>query len=181
MTYSGSSQPDLDWSQIRETVKLLAVTVAQVEGGMKVGDEAVDVLVNSFTSMVEDLSSIHEILSSMEQSPKSEEALKYCAAIQNRIQTSVVAFQFHDRLQQCLHHVSVGLRGLSDIIESPTRLYNPMEWYKFQEEIRGRYTMESEKIMFDAIHQGKSIDEAIALVEAANQQNNEDDDEVELF
>jgi len=76
--------------------------------------------------------------------------------------------------------VSVGLKGLSAIIENPNRLYNPFEWAKFQDEIRGRYTMESEKIMFDAIHEGKSIEEALALA-AMSERQQPDESEIELF
>ncbi len=179
MTFSNANQPDLDWSQIRETVKLLAVSTVQVEGGLKVGDESVGVLAESFTSMVADMNAIHAILATLEPSEKRDEALMHCESTQNKIHASIVAFQFYDRLQQCLTHVSIGLKGLSSIIESPNRLYNPAEWHKFQQEIRGRYTMESEKVMFDAILQGKSIDEALLLVAEFDKQA--DDDEIELF
>ncbi len=179
MTSTTSKQPDLDWSQIRETVRLLAVSVAQVESGMKAGDESVDRLIHSFTRMVDDLSAVQQLLSTFEPSQQRDQALLHCTATQNNVQSSIIAFQFYDRLQQCLQQVSIGLRGLSAIIESPQRLYNPMEWYAFQEEIRSRYTTESQKIMFDAIHQGKSIDEAIAL--AAGVDTKPDDDDVELF
>ncbi|QPK64200.1 hypothetical protein IVG45_04290 [Methylomonas sp. LL1] len=179
MTFSGSSQPDLDWSQIRETIKLLAVSVAQVESGMKIGDASVTELAESFASMVDDMSAIQNILITLAPSDQRDSALRHCTATQERIYASIVAFQFYDRLQQCLQHVSIGLKGLSDIIETPSRLYNPSEWYKFQQEIRGRYTMESEKIMFDAILQGKSIDEALAL--ASDSANNVPQDEIELF
>lgn len=179
MTYSGSSRPDLDWSQVRETVKLLAVSVAQVEGSMKVGDESVEVLTSSFSSIVEDMNAIQQLLTTLEPSLARDGALRHCASSQERIYSSIVAFQFYDRLQQCLQHVSIGLKGLSDIIENPNRLYNPAEWAAFQEEIRGRYTMESEKVMFDAIHEGKSIDEALALAVAVEQQINQD--QIELF
>lgn len=179
MTFSGSSQPDLDWSQIRETVKLLAISVVQVESSMKVGDESVGVLAESFTSMVEDMNAIHAILSTLEPSEKKDQALMHCSSTQEKIHASIMAFQFYDRLQQCLQHVSLGLNGLSALVEAPNRLYNPAEWHKFQEEIRGRYTMESEKTMFDAIHQGKSIEEALAL--AAELGKSADDDEIELF
>lgn len=179
MIFSGSRQPDLDWSQIRETVKLLAVSVAQVEGGLKIGDESVGVLAASFTSMVDDMNAVQDILTHLEPSEERDRALRHCASTQETIYSSIVAFQFYDRLQQCLQHVSIGLKGLSDIIENPGRLYNPTEWYKFQEEIRGRYTMESEKIMFDAIHEGKSIQEALAL--AAESANNANQDEIEFF
>jgi hypothetical protein len=179
MTHSGSHQPDLDWSQVRETIKLLAVSVAQVEGGMKVGDDSVNVLANSFTSMVEDMNSIHRILAALEPSESRDQALKYCEATQERINTSVVAFQFYDRLKQCLEHASVGLKGLSAIIDAPNRLYNPNEWHLLQNQIRGRYTMESEKIMFDAILRGTGIDEALALAENFDKKLDEDD--IELF
>ena len=180
MTFSGSDHPDLDWSQIRETIKLLAVSVAQVEGSMREGDESVEVLANTFANMVDEMSAIHSILLTSAPSEQRDSALNHCASTQEKIQSAIVAFQFYDRLQQCLQHVSIGLQGLSAIIDTPNRLYNPAEWYKFQEEIRGRYTMESEKIMFDAIHQGKSIEEALALAaEAAKQKSHSD--EIELF
>lgn len=180
MRYSGSDRPDLDWSQVRETVKLLAVSAAQLEGGMKMGDESVSVLTESFTRMFDELNAIASVLTGIEPTPERDQALRYCANAQSQINESIVAFQFYDRLQQRLQHVGVGLRALSAIIESPDRLYNPNEWLKLQNDIRGRYTMESEKVMFDAIHDGKSIDEALALsLEPSKQVDDEDD--VELF
>ncbi|AMK78299.1 MULTISPECIES: hypothetical protein [Methylomonas] len=179
MTFSASHHPDLDWSQIRETIKLLTVSVAQVEGSMKAGDESVSALADSFTNIVDDMKNIHEILSGWQQSESRDNALQHCEATQHRINSAIVAFQFYDRLQQCLQHVSNNLKGLSVIIDTPHRLYNPAEWHKFQESIRSQYTMESEKVMFDAIHQGKSVDEALAMFQQANQLN--DEDEIELF
>lgn len=179
MTFSGSSQPDLDWSQIRETIKLLAVSVAQVEGSLKVGDESVKVLAGSFIHMVDDMNAIHDILLALAPGEQRDKALAQCSVTQEKIYGSIVAFQFYDRLQQCLEHVSVGLKGLSAIIDTPHRLYNPVEWHKLQQDIRSRYTMESEKIMFDAIHQGKSIDEALAMARALDKQADADD--IELF
>lgn len=179
MAFSGSNQPDLDWSQIRETVKLLTVSVAQVEAGMRIGDESINALAASFTEIMGDMNAIREGLTTLSACEQRDTALQYCAATQEKIYASIVAFQFYDRLQQCLQHVSVGLKGLSAIIDTPTRLYNPAEWSGLQGEIRGRYTMEAEKIMFDAIHQGKSIEEALAL--AAEYGGKSAEDEIELF
>ena len=169
MIHSDLKQPDLDWSQVRETVKLLTVSVMQVETCMKDGDASVNSLTESFTSLVDHMNSINEIVLSIEPSDKTEAALNHCAETTEKIQTSIVAFQFYDRLQQSLSHVTEGLKGLSLLIETPERLYNPYEWQKFQQEIRGRYTMESEKIMFDAIVQGKSIEQAIQLAAKADE------------
>jgi len=179
MSFSGSSQPDLDWSQIRETVKLLAVAVAQVESGMRIGDDSVNTLAKSFTEMSDDMSSLQQILTHLDESEERSQAVRHCVKTQEKIYSAIVAFQFYDRLQQRLEHVSQSLKGLSDIIETPSRLYNPFEWRDFQSAIRGRYTMESEKVMFDAILQGKSIDEALAL--AAKFDGESDEDEIELF
>ncbi len=179
MTFSNASQPDLDWSQIRETIKLLTVSAVQVEGSLKVGDDSVVALAESFTGMVADTSAIHAILMDLQPGQQRDDALRYCESTQQKIHSSIVAFQFYDRLQQCLQHVSIGLKDLSSLIESPNRLYNPAEWQKLQQEIRGRYTMESEKAMFDAILHGKSIDEALMLAAEVDKQI--DDDEIELF
>ena len=175
---SVSGQPDLDWSQVRETIKLLRVSVAQVESGMKSGDESVNVLTHSFSNMVADMQAIHDILDQFPDSEERNSALSHCLSTQEKISSSIIAFQFYDRLQQCLSHVSLGLQGLSAIIDNPDQLYNPNEWHKFQLQIRNRYTMESEKEMFDAILHGKTIEEALAMASAAK---SIPDDDIELF
>jgi hypothetical protein len=175
---SDSNHPDLDWSQVRETVRLLTVSVAQVDSGMKEGDASVNTLTESFTSLVGHVNEISGLLNSISPCDERETALEHCAETNQKIQASIIAFQFYDRLQQSLSHVSESLKGLTDLVESPERLYNPAEWKKFQNDIRGRYTMESEKVMFDAILAGKSIDDAVFL---ASQIDDSDDDEIELF
>jgi hypothetical protein len=172
--------PDLDWTQVRETAKLLNLSAGQVEDMLNTADVSVNTLTESFTSMVEHMQTIYNHLEDLEESPSREEALKCCVETSSRIQDSIIAFQFYDRLQQCLHHVTANMKGLSSLVESPERLYNPFEWNKFQMEIRSRYTMESEKIMFDAILEGKTIEEALLIKDAAEAEQNEDDD-IELF
>ncbi len=179
MKFSKENQPNLDWSQVKETIKMLTVSVAQVEGSMRIGDESVGVLAKSFTSMVEDMNAIQAVLMTLEPGESRDSALRYCSGTQEKMYTSIVAFQFYDRLQQCLEHVSEGLKSLSAIIDTPHRLYNPVEWHQLQLQIRERYTMESEKVMFDAIHEGKSIEEALTLVVGDAAANNDDD--IELF
>lgn len=178
MTISNSKLPDLDWSQVKETVKLLSVSVTQVETGMKDGDKSVTTLTESFTSLVDHMNSINGIVNSLEANDQNQKVLDHCSQMSEKIQTSIVAFQFYDRLQQSLSHVASSLKGLSDLVSTPERLYNPMEWQNFQHEIRERYTMESEKVMFDAILQGKSVGEAVELAKNADQQN---EDNIELF
>ena len=178
MSYSDSTKPDLDWSQVRETIKLMTLSAAQVDAIMQESDLSVNKLTESFTDIVESMQTINNHLLSLDASDSKDQALACCSATNAEIQTAIIAFQFYDRMQQCLQHVTSNLKGLSKLVETPTRLYNPDEWRKLQNQIRSRYTMESEKMMFDAILQGKSVDEAIAAKEA-HQQNESDD--IELF
>lgn len=179
MSFFESKQPNLDWCQIKEVVQLLAVSVAQVEASLKLGSQSVGVLVESFASMAKDIDAIQVILTNSESSQHQDDALQYCVDTQEKIHHSLVAFQFYDRLQQCLQHVSLGLQGMSALIEEPSRLYDPAEWQKLREEIRNGYTSETEKILFDAIHLGKSIEEALALV--AESDKSADDSALEFF
>lgn len=178
MSYSDSIKPDPDWSQVQETVKLLTLSAAQVDIILQEGDLSVNTLTESFTDIVESMQTINNHLLSLDTSDTRDQALACCAETKAQIQTAIIAFQFYDRMQQCLQHVTSNLRGLSKLVESPERLYNPKEWQAFQNQIRSRYTMESEKMMFDAILQGKSVDDAIAAKNAYQRSQSGD---IELF
>jgi ubiquinone/menaquinone biosynthesis C-methylase UbiE len=138
----------------------------------------VNTLTESFTDIVGSMQMINNHLLSLGFSDDREQALVCCLETKAKIQAAIIAFQFYDRMQQCLQHVTSNLRSLSTLVESPERLYNPNEWREFQHQIRSRYTMESEKMMFDAILQGKSIAEAISAKDAYQQSQTND---IELF
>lgn len=178
MAYSDSKNPDLDWSQVRETIKLLNVSAAQVDIILQESESSVNTLTESFTDIVESMQTISNHLRDLEASGMKDEVLDCCSETQSKIQAAIIAFQFYDRMQQCLQHVTSNLRGLSKLVEAPERLYNPAEWHNFQKQIRSRYTMESEKMMFDAILQGKSVADAI---EAKNALQKSQSDDIELF
>jgi hypothetical protein len=179
MQQSNAEQPDLDWSQVRETIKLLTISATQLEGSMRVGDESVTTLTASFTKMVEHLAAISAQLEIIDDCEASSIAKMHCAQTSELVHSSIIAFQFYDRMQQCLQHVTLSLNGLSEIVDNPQKLYNPQEWKNLQNHIRTQYTMESEKMMFDAILQGKSVEEALQLV--AMQQTEPKEDDIELF
>jgi uncharacterized protein YoxC len=178
MAYSNSKNPDLDWSQVRETIKLLNLSAVQVDDILQESESSVNTLTDSFTDIVESMQTITNHLSALEASGTKDEVLDCCSEAKAKIQAAIIAFQFYDRMQQCLQHVTSNLRGLSKLVENPDRLYNPTEWHDFQKQIRSRYTMESEKMMFDAIINGKSIDDAIA---AKNKLSKKQSDDIELF
>ena len=170
--------PNSDSNQAQETVKLLTLSAVQVDVILQESDLSVNTLTESFTDIIKNMQMINSHLLSLEASDPRSEALACCLETKEKIQTAIIAFQFYDRMQQCLQHVTSNLRGLSKLVESPDKAFNPSEWQELQSQIRSRYTMESEKVMFDAILQGKSIDEAIAAKNACQVSSS---DNVELF
>lgn len=158
---------------------MLILSAIQVEDMLSEADLSVDTLTESFTSIVDHMQAINKHLLTLDSCSVRDEAIICCSETTEKIQASIIAFQFYDRMQQCLQHVTSNLKGLSELVESPDRLYNPNEWRKFQTQIRSRYTMESEKLMFDAIVEGKSIDEAIAIKNIHQEENQSDN--IELF
>lgn len=174
-------RPDLDWSQIRETMGMLNLSVTHIQLSMTEGNESVDTLTHSFTSMVGSVSVIAKALESLPDSEDGDQlkqtVIGYCDDVQQKMQAAIVAFQFYERLTQQLSHVSDSLTSLGNIVTDPEKLYSPFEWMALQGKIRSEYSMESEREMFDALMQGKSI----ADVLEARKQCTDANDDVELF
>jgi len=177
MTSSPSTNPDLDWSQVRETVRMLNLAVAQTEMSMKEGDESVDTLTDAFTTMVARVQVIEKMAKS-DKDIDAEQIIEQCEAVSNEMQHVISAFQFYDKLTQRLSHVSHSLDALGNLVSDSSRLYNPIEWSLLQEKIISKYSMPAEHHMFELVMQGKSVDEILKHAPASVKNNNDD---IELF
>ncbi len=188
---STARNPDLDWSQVRETILMLALAVAQIDISMRDSDGSVEVLSNSFTSMVGQVKMIERIAATLPDTPEGMEAktamIESCAAISDKMHSAIVAFQFYDKLTQRLSHVTSSLGALADLVSDVRRLYNPYEWMGMQEKIKSRYTMEEERLMFDAMMEGKSVKQALGIYVRAMEEkklkiaDGDEEEDIELF
>lgn len=183
---STAQRPDLDWSQVRETILMMELAVAQIETAMKDSDGSVGVLADSFTSMMDSIRLINDEVRALPDDEKNHamhQAISgHCEEVISRMQSVIIAFQFYDKLTQRLNHVSRSIDGLANLIGSPGRLYNPEEWRKLQELVRSKYTMEEERVMFDAITRGMNISQALALYHTAVQEKKQrEEGDIELF
>jgi len=174
---SKASDPDLDWSQVRETILMLNLAVAQIELTLRNGNESVNSLGNSFTSMAGNIEVIRRVLSAQSNSDQSLETI--CDSVAGDVQNAIVAFQFYDKLTQRLAHLSHSMNSLAKLVANPTKLYSPFAWVGLQEQIKSSYTVESDRAMFRAILNGASVEEALRASELAKQQENDND--IELF
>ncbi|GAA6133267.1 hypothetical protein NBRC116188_00560 [Oceaniserpentilla sp. 4NH20-0058] len=186
---SSVQNPDLDWSQIRETITMLALAVAQVESSMKDGEQSVSTLSASFTDMADYISQIRNLTSKV--TPNNLEKYQSVidettANLEHNVQNAVIAFQFYDRISQRLDHVCQSLDQLGSLISEKDSLYNPECWLSLQDQIKSSYTMDAERIMFEHILRGHSIEEALEIYRHhfdTNDKGKDDQtgDEIELF
>jgi len=182
---STAKKPDLDWSQVRETINMLTLAVSQVECTMTDGEKSISELTQSFTFIANQLKDIIDT-ENTESAENQLNSIKANAAdIHQKVIGSTIAFQFYDRLTQRLDHVKRDLSWLSDLVSNPQQLYNPEAWKKLQSDIMSNYTMEEERLMFEHIMNGASVESALEIYQHhfdVNKNNNDDtSDEIELF
>lgn len=174
--HSKADNPDLDWSQVRETVLMLNLAMARMTHAMRDGDESVDHLSRSFTEIVGHINFMQDTIAEMGEDDTRSNLLEHSAAIRGQVDSAIMAFQFYDRLSQRMQHVSNSLDALSKLVENPQRLYNPVEWKAMQELIRANYTLDSDKQMFEDLLKGKSIED---IMQSATESSHDND--IELF
>ncbi len=174
-------KPDLGWSQVKETVLMLNLAVAQIEKSMGGGDDSVTALAESFTSVVGNTEVIAQAARRLPEGDEKKTIEANCHSVTQRVQAAIIAFQFYDILAQRLSHVSYSLASLGELLSDEEKLFNPYEWSGLQEMIRSKYTLDADKAMFEAIVKGASIEEAIKISEQHRSQSKNDDDDIEMF
>jgi len=183
---SRALSPDLDWSQVRETVLMLELAAGQVEAAMRDSNTSVDTLMDTFTSMAETLGSIDVALGTLPDTVGNgmvkSEIQENAKDVAQKVHHAIIAFQFYDKLAQRLDHVCQSLGGLSELVSDTGRLYDPQQWAALQERIRSKYTMAEERGMFDAVMAGATVQDALRDYMAARMaQVEESDGGIELF
>ena len=180
----------MQWSQVGETLSLLALAIAQIEHSMSEGGQSVAQLTDSFTELANQNQIIIDEAKKLRQPQADIHSIQQNMAaaaegLTAKIQQAVIAFQFYDRLSQRLDHTSHDLENIGHLIAHPQGRYQPDAWQALQSEIKGRYTMETERIMFDHIMHGHSIAEALKLGKEALKDSltltATEEDDIELF
>lgn len=181
-----AAMPDLDWSQVRETVLMLELAAGQVEAAMTDSNSSVEVLTDTFTSLADTLQLIDAAVDTLPDTIGNglvkAEIQSNTQFVAQKVKQAIVAFQFYDKLVQRLDHVCHSLAGLSHLVSDRQRLYSPDEWKALQDEILAKYTMIEERAMFEAVLNGATVKEALDTYMATRMQEVENSGgEVELF
>ena len=182
---STTAHPDLDWSQVKETVLMLNLAAAQVEFSLRDGHSSVDVLADSFTSMAGGISDIEksfkELINTHDiKDDLNDSVIDLCETVADKMQHAIIAFQFYDKLVQRLDHVVASLSQLGELVGDSSSLYSPKAWMVLQDKIRSKYSMQQERELFDALMEGEDVESVLKRLHKLTEQPREDDD-IELF
>ncbi len=150
-----------NWSQMKETILIINVAVARIEHAMIEGDDSFTSLSQSFVETVNSAKEIALSAEELDESPIKNKIKENCEDITQRINNSIIAFQFYDKLSQRMALVSKTLGALTGVLEDKSKTNNQGEWIKLQNMIRSKYTLDSDQEMFDAVLNGMAIEEAL--------------------
>jgi hypothetical protein len=181
--------------ELRKAILALNLSVAQIDLSMTEGNYSVDALIDSFNFMREGLENLRNHIVSDDEidllSLKSS-VLEATSLLSDKVASSIIAFQFYDRLSQRLHHVSDGLSSLSNIMASEDQIVDEIVWEAFMEKMARYAAMREEHELYELIFtHGLSSEAAIEQMKVRmrermiESQNNPaaavDDDDIELF
>jgi hypothetical protein len=192
---SRAQNPDLDWTQLQETLVMLCLAAAQIENSMIESDGSFDEITNNSLTASARMSTIIQSLSELKKFQKENEITASCASIDQVVQYSeetlklmnstFVALQFYDRFIQQLTHVNASIQELGKLIGHGAKMYQPHEWLSLQNRIKLSYSTEIEREVFDKILQGASISEVIANLKNKRKESkyteSQAEDDTELF
>lgn len=181
---SVASRPDLDWSQVRETILMLNLSMAQIESGLHESSSSVSELTDSFTSISGTLGAMREVAHRLpdtpENAPAKTEIERLGSEAGDKIAQAIIAFQFYDRLSQRLSQVCRNLEDLGVLVNDPARLYNPFAWVALQQKIRAKYTTEDDRHMFDTLLETRDVQKALEELMRRKREHQPEGD-IELF
>ena len=179
---TSAHMPDLNWSQVRETVLMLELSAVQIEAAMKDSNASVEVLTDSFTTMAGYMRMISDTVQTLhdqgEVGAAKQNLIGVSEHVSGMVHQAIIALQFYDKLVQRLAHVGISLGDLSDLVSDSRRLFNPGEWVGLQGKIKAKYSTREEIAMFEAVMQGMPVQEAVEKFMADMKEKSDD---IELF
>ncbi|BCV34393.1 hypothetical protein [Shewanella algae] len=165
------------WLHISETVKLLLLSIAQIELTLTDGEHNVTGLGSLFTDMAEQLREVNAWLETQEDTPA--EICDHGRHLAGKVNEGIVAFQFYDRLSQRLNHVVTGLALTEEVLRDEHSRTSEHAWKMLQRTIKSTYSLDCERKMFDLVLQGMPLHEALSQYQDEHLKQNNND--IELF
>ena len=146
--------------------RFLELGVAQLDAAIRESDGRVDKLASAVTSVATDVRELQLQVRAL-QSARPDEAQQartrvpeLIGALNTHVQVAITALQFYDKLIQRLTHVREGLAIPSDSAANAGSLAGS-DWSALLEQVRSRYSMVEERVLFDFMMRGLNADQML--------------------
>jgi hypothetical protein len=166
------------WCHLQETMTMLQLTSAQIRTSIMDGEDSVSQLTHTLESIANRSQLLRELLDSDVEAAKEQ-----TVALMEDVNRGVMACQFHDRVSQRLDHVTNSISQIAEIVTNPSQFSDANKWQSLQNNISESYTMDCERLMFEQIMMGRTVEEALELYRHhfTNINLDDDDDDIEFF
>ncbi len=162
----------------KEIARLLEVTGAQIDMAMFDGYKAVEVLTGIMSEVGGISLALRKMLDAKEVIER-EELEDYVRTLEKSTDMALREFQFYDLLTQRVAHGVNSVDMLSKYLASNQDAGCMENWESFQKTINERFSLESEKKLFELMMSGLPTDEALDKLADSSKAVAVDD--VELF
>jgi len=131
---------------------MLSVMSAQIEAALRESNAPAATLVETAHAMGQATQTIAKSLFDFSGSPARvfQELMLLHDDMHARSSKAATAIQFHDRLVQCLTHVSSSLSLMAEFVSSADAS-STEDWNALRDRIRGLLSMEEERALFDLL------------------------------
>ena len=148
-----------------ELRRFLELGAAQLDAAMRESDSRVDRLAAAVTSVASDARELQTQLAGLD-SPDPAEAERartrirhLTEALQSHVHSTITSLQFYDKLIQRLTHVRDGLAIPCD--STINGVADGGDWNAMLEQVRSRYSMVEERVLFDFMMRGLGADQML--------------------
>jgi len=148
-----------------ELRRFLELGAAQLDAAIRESDSRVDKLAGAVTAVATDARELEMQVQALD-SPNAEESERarqrirqLTDALATHVQATIASLQFYDKLIQRLTHVRDGLAIPSD--STAHGIDKSSDWDAMLEQVRSRYSMVEERVLFDFMMRGLSADQML--------------------
>ncbi len=149
-----------------ELRRFLELGAAQLDAAIRESDARVDKLAGAVTAVATDARELETQVQALDSADAAEvqqarqRIRQLVVQLDADVQATVTSLQFYDKLIQRLTHVRDGLAIPSD---STVTALDPArsDWNSMLEQVRSRYSMVEERVLFDFMMRGLSADQML--------------------
>lgn len=165
---------------VSNQVVLLQLAAAQLTLSLKEAEKPFNDLSRLFLEIVQHHRQIDDLLSQKTR-PDIPTLHKLHKKTEEKVKSSIVDFQFYDRMSQRLQHILSHLQQAILVLNKSEGFQNDSQWAEIFEKIEQSYTMQEEQDLYLAIKNGDGFEQAVKKLIKKSQTTEVVETDIELF